>query len=87
MECNESEEKVSVLDAMHFIASSWNAVSQSTVANSFKHCGFKRETASSVGDSTTLINCTLKANAGFADDDFESLNLATTFSECVEVVR
>ncbi|KAK8782047.1 hypothetical protein V5799_016612 [Amblyomma americanum] len=67
---------------MRFIASSWNAVSQSTIANSFKHCGFKRETASSAGDATTSMP--LEADAGFADDDFERLNLTTTFAEYVE---
>ncbi|KAK8757679.1 hypothetical protein V5799_004693 [Amblyomma americanum] len=82
MERNGSERKITVLDAMHFIAGSWNAVSQSTIANSFKHCGFKRETASSAGDATTSMP--LEADAGFADDDFEGLNLATTFAEYVE---
>ncbi|XP_070385712.1 tigger transposable element-derived protein 4-like [Dermacentor albipictus] len=82
MERSESEKKIAVLDAMHFIASSWNAVSQSTIASSFKHCNFKRETASSVEDPTTSMP--LEADAGFTDDNFEGLNLTTIFAEYVE---
>ncbi|XP_065302340.1 tigger transposable element-derived protein 6-like [Dermacentor albipictus] len=82
IKCSESEKKITVLDAMHFIASLWNAALQSAIANSFKHCGFKRETASSAGDATTSMP--LEANAGFTNDDFEGLNLTTTFAEYVE---
>ncbi|KAK8772797.1 hypothetical protein V5799_012667 [Amblyomma americanum] len=82
MEHSESEKKTTVLDAMHFIASSWNAVSQSTIANLFKHRGLKRETASSAGDATTSMP--LEADACFANDDFERLNLTTTFADYVE---
>ncbi|KAL3198602.1 hypothetical protein MRX96_014417 [Rhipicephalus microplus] len=39
MECREEEKKISVLEAMHMIASSWSAVSQTTIANSFKCSG------------------------------------------------
>lgn len=80
------EEKISVLDAMHMIASSWSAVSQSTIANSFRHCGFVRETASTAdastaGDSTSLM----EENASTVDDDdFERLHPSTTFAEFVE---
>ncbi|KAH7978442.1 hypothetical protein HPB49_005519 [Dermacentor silvarum] len=81
MERNELEKKVSVLDVMHFIASLWNAVLRSTIANSFKYCGFKQKTAFSAGNATTSMP--LEANAGFADD-FEGLNHTTTFAEYVE---
>lgn len=68
MKRSEEEKKISVLDAMHMIASSWSAVSQTTVANSFKHCGFVRETASTAGDSITSIN---EDSSAIDEDDFD----------------
>ncbi|KAL3221090.1 hypothetical protein MRX96_029647 [Rhipicephalus microplus] len=81
MKRSEEEKKISVLDAMHMIASSWSAVSQTTVANSFKHCGFVRETASTAGDSITSIN---EDSSAIDEDDFERLNPATMLAEFVE---
>lgn len=85
MERRESGDKVSVLDAMHFLASSWDAVPQSSIANSFKHCGFKREAASSAGDTTPSMDCKLEADVGFVDEDFGGvLDTTATFTEYVE---
>ncbi|KAH7983598.1 hypothetical protein HPB52_013067 [Rhipicephalus sanguineus] len=42
MERKQMATKLSVLDAMHYIASAWDAVTQETIANSFRHCGFTR---------------------------------------------
>lgn len=58
------EEMISVLDATNMITSSLSAVSQSTIANSFKHCGFVRETASIASDSRS----SMEDVATFADD-------------------
>ncbi|KAL1487095.1 hypothetical protein MTO96_046674 [Rhipicephalus appendiculatus] len=77
MERSEEEKKISVLDAMHMIASSWSAVSQSTIANSFKHCGFVRETVSTAGDTTSSME---EDSSAIDDDDFERLNPTTTFA-------
>ncbi|KAL1474557.1 hypothetical protein MTO96_037877 [Rhipicephalus appendiculatus] len=81
MERSEEEKKISVLDAMHMIASSWSAVSQGTIANSLKHCGFVRATVSTAGDSTSSME---EDSSAIDNDDFERLNPATTFAEFVE---
>lgn len=76
------EEKISVVNAMHMITSSLSAVSQSTIANSFKHCGFMRETASIASDSTSSME---EVATSVNNYDFGYLNPATTFAEFVEV--
>lgn len=79
---HSGEEMIFVLDAMHMITSSLSAVSQSTIANSFKHSGFVQETASIASDSTS----SMEDIATSADDyDFGHLNPATTFTKFVEV--
>ncbi|KAL3248218.1 hypothetical protein MRX96_056629 [Rhipicephalus microplus] len=72
MKCSK-EEKISVLDAMHMIATSWSMMSQTTNALSFKHCGFVQETASTADDSTSLMD---EDSSAIDEDDFEHLNLA-----------
>ncbi|KAH8009847.1 hypothetical protein MRX96_000805 [Rhipicephalus microplus] len=81
IERSEEEKEISVLDAIHMIASSWSAVSQTIIANSFKHCGFMRETASTAGDSTSSMDEDLSA---IKDNAFERLNPATTFADFTE---
>lgn len=84
------EEKISILDAMHMISCSLSAVSQSTIANSFKHCGFVPQclnalcivTASIASDSTSSME---KIATPVDDHDFGHLNSATTFTKFVEV--
>ncbi|KAL3234098.1 hypothetical protein MRX96_022843 [Rhipicephalus microplus] len=81
MERSEEEKKISLLDAMHMIASKRSPVSQTTIANSFKHCGFVQEAASTAGDSTSLM---YEDSSAIDANDFEHLNQATTFAEFVE---
>ncbi|KAL3183227.1 hypothetical protein MRX96_034278 [Rhipicephalus microplus] len=68
---------------MHIIASSWSAVSQTTIANSFKHCGFVREATSTAGDSTSSMDEDSSA-IGDDNDDYERLNRATAFAKFVK---
>ncbi|KAL1442478.1 hypothetical protein MTO96_030784 [Rhipicephalus appendiculatus] len=41
MERKQLDRKLSVLDAMHYIASAWDAVTAEAIANSFRHCGYE----------------------------------------------
>ncbi|KAH6947161.1 hypothetical protein HPB50_017234 [Hyalomma asiaticum] len=75
------KEEISVLDAMYIIASSWSTVSESTMTNSFEHCGFMRETAFTAGNFTPSMQ---EDASSIDDDEFESLNPASTFAEFVE---
>ncbi|KAH6946405.1 hypothetical protein HPB50_013239 [Hyalomma asiaticum] len=69
------EEKISVLNAMHMIVSSWSAVSQRTITNSFKHCGFMQETTSIAGNFMPSME---EDGSSINDNDFKSLNPAST---------
>ncbi|KAH8036259.1 hypothetical protein HPB51_021930 [Rhipicephalus microplus] len=75
------EKKISLLAAMQAIASSWSAVSQTTISNSFQHCGFARETVSTAGDSTFSMD---EYSSAIHENDFERLKPAKTFAEFVE---
>ncbi|KAK8776818.1 hypothetical protein V5799_029837, partial [Amblyomma americanum] len=59
---------------MHYIASAWDEVSADTIANSFKHCGFKRSDASPASEAVMLEE---------AEAEFGNLQLPVTFADYV----
>ena len=38
---NDEEAKINVLDALYFLQQAWNSVTQQTIANCYRHAGFK----------------------------------------------
>ncbi|KAH6946028.1 hypothetical protein HPB50_011167 [Hyalomma asiaticum] len=56
MERQQPEKKLTILDAMHYIASAWDAVSSDTIANSFRHCSFKRSDACSTREAAVSVD-------------------------------
>ncbi|KAL1444448.1 hypothetical protein MTO96_029869 [Rhipicephalus appendiculatus] len=74
MERKQMDKKLSVLDAMHYTASAWDAVTPETITDSFRHCGFKRSGACS----------TSEAAVPFDDEpEFGSLELPGCFTDYV----
>ncbi|KAH6939973.1 hypothetical protein HPB50_023003 [Hyalomma asiaticum] len=74
MKCQQFEKKLTILDTMHYIASAWDAVSSDTIANSFRHGGFKRSDACSTSEAAVSV-----------DDkpEFGCLQLPGTFADYV----
>lgn len=73
--------KINILDAICFLCSSWNCVSQQTIANCFRKAGFLNSDVVAVDDNE-------------AEDDFldttwrdlqEKMNLTTSFNDFVSV--
>ena len=38
---NDEEARINVLDALYFLRQAWNSVTQTTIANCYRHAGFK----------------------------------------------
>ena len=56
---NDEEAKINVLDALYFLQQAWNSVTQQTIANCYRHAGFK----------VTDDNSQPDTSADDADDD------------------
>ncbi|KAH7955756.1 hypothetical protein HPB52_003740 [Rhipicephalus sanguineus] len=74
MERKQLDKKLSVLDAMHYIASAWDAVTPETIANSFRHCGFNRSGACSTSEAALPVD---------DEPEFGSLELPGSFADYV----
>ena len=48
--------KISVLDAIQFVAKSWRGVTQQIVANCWRHAGFVKDNAPDHNEAMTLSN-------------------------------
>uniref|UniRef100_A0A224YJK3 Centromere protein B n=1 Tax=Rhipicephalus zambeziensis TaxID=60191 RepID=A0A224YJK3_9ACAR len=68
------DKKLSMLDAMHYIASAWDAVTPETVANSFRYCGFKRSGACSTSEAAVPVHY---------EPEFDSLELPGSITDYV----
>ncbi|KAH7936110.1 hypothetical protein HPB52_018426 [Rhipicephalus sanguineus] len=88
MERKQLDKKLSVLDAMHYIASAWDAVTPETIANSFRHCGFNR-TALPVDDEPEFGS--LELPGSFADyvgaDDDVAVCSEVSLDDIIVTVR
>lgn len=74
-ERDQLDGKLSLLDAMHYIASAWDAVSSDTIASSFRRCGFER---------SDEARCADEAVVSIDDEpDFDALRLPGTFADYV----
>ncbi|XP_037290737.2 tigger transposable element-derived protein 4 [Rhipicephalus microplus] len=95
MERKQMATKLSVLDAMHYIASAWDAVTQETIANSFRHCGFTRSggcfSEAAVLDDDEPEFGRLELPGSFADyvgaDDDVAVCSAVSLDDIIETVR
>ncbi|KAH7951021.1 hypothetical protein HPB52_004271 [Rhipicephalus sanguineus] len=74
MERKKLDKKLSVLDAMHYIASAWDTVTPETIANSFRHCGFNRSGACSTSEAAVPVD---------DEPEFGSLELPGSFVDYV----
>ncbi|KAH7947111.1 hypothetical protein HPB52_007542 [Rhipicephalus sanguineus] len=74
MERKQLDKKLSVLDAMRYIASAWDAVTPETIANSFSHCGFNRGGACSTSEAAVPVD---------DEPEFGSLELPGSFADYV----
>ncbi|KAH7934826.1 hypothetical protein HPB52_001010 [Rhipicephalus sanguineus] len=74
MERKQLDKKLSVLDAMHYIASAWDAVTPETIANPFRHCGFNRSGACSTSEAAVPV---------VDEPEFGSLELPGSFADYV----
>ncbi|KAH7934991.1 hypothetical protein HPB52_002567 [Rhipicephalus sanguineus] len=74
MERKQLDKKLSVLDAMHCIASAWDAVTPETIVNSFRHCGFNRSGACSTSEAAVPVD---------DEPEFGSLELPGSFADYV----
>ncbi|KAH7961476.1 hypothetical protein HPB52_009319 [Rhipicephalus sanguineus] len=95
MERKQMATKLSVLDAMHYIASAWDAVTQETIANFFRHCGFTRSggcfSEAAVLDDDEPEFGHLELPGSFADyvgaDDDVAVCSAVSLDDIIETVR
>ncbi|KAH7975829.1 hypothetical protein HPB52_005635 [Rhipicephalus sanguineus] len=96
MERKQLDKKLSVLDAMHYIASAWDAVTPETIANSFRHCGFSRSGACSTSEAALPVDDepefgSLELPGSFADyvgaDDDVAVCSEVSLDDIIETVR
>ncbi|KAH7976898.1 hypothetical protein HPB52_021475 [Rhipicephalus sanguineus] len=96
MERKQLDKKLSVLDAMHYIASAWDAVTPETIANSFRHCGFNRCGACSTSEAAVPVDDepefgSLELPGSFADyvgaDDNVAVCSEVSLDDIIETVR
>ncbi|KAH7969710.1 hypothetical protein HPB52_021592 [Rhipicephalus sanguineus] len=96
MERKQLDKKLSVLDAMHCIASAWDAVTPETIANSFRHCGFNRSGACSTSEAAVPVDDELEFGSlelpgSFADyvgaDDDVTVCSEVSLDDIIETVR
>ncbi|KAH7969088.1 hypothetical protein HPB52_014562 [Rhipicephalus sanguineus] len=96
MERKQLDKKLSVLDAMHYIASAWDAVTPETIANSFRHCGFNRSGACSTSEAAVPVDDepefgSLELPGSFADyvgaDDDVAVCSEVSLDDIIETVR
>lgn len=96
MERKQLDKKLSVLDAMHYIASAWDAVTPETIANSFRHCGFNRSGACSTSEAALPVDDepefgSLELPGSFADyvgaDDDVAVCSEVSLDDIIETVR
>ncbi|KAH7983586.1 hypothetical protein HPB52_012991 [Rhipicephalus sanguineus] len=96
MERKQLDKKLSVLDAMHYIASAWDAVTPETIANSFRHCGFNRSGACSTSEAALPVDDepefgSLELPGSFADyvgaDDDVAVCSEVSLDDVIETVR
>ncbi|KAL3203806.1 hypothetical protein MRX96_041722 [Rhipicephalus microplus] len=74
MECKQLDKKLSVLDAMHYIASAWDAITPETIVNCFRHCGFNRSGACSTSEAAVPVD---------EEPEFGNLELPGSFADYV----
>ncbi|KAH7961742.1 hypothetical protein HPB52_011858 [Rhipicephalus sanguineus] len=96
MEHKQLDKKLPVLDAMHYIASAWDAVTPETIANSFRHCGFNRSGACSTSEAALPVDDepefgSLELPGSFADyvgaDDDVAVCSEASLDDIIETVR
>ncbi|KAH7936405.1 hypothetical protein HPB52_023110 [Rhipicephalus sanguineus] len=96
MERKQLDKKLSVLDAMHYIASAWNTSTPETIANSFRHCGFNRSGACSTSEAAVPVDDepefgSLELPGSFADyvgaDDDVAVCSEVSLDDIIETVR
>ncbi|KAH7972904.1 hypothetical protein HPB52_018518 [Rhipicephalus sanguineus] len=96
MERKQLDKKLSVLDAMHYIASAWDAVTPETITNSFRHCGFNRSGACSTSEAAVPVDdepefSSLELPGSFADyvgaDDDVAVCSEVSLDDIIETVR
>ncbi|KAH7968718.1 hypothetical protein HPB52_010803 [Rhipicephalus sanguineus] len=96
MERKQLDKKLSVLDAMHYSASAWDAVTPETIANSFRHCGFNRSGACSTSEAALPVDDepefgSLELPGSFADyvgaDDDVAVCSEVSLDDIIETVR
>ncbi|KAH7981848.1 hypothetical protein HPB52_001267 [Rhipicephalus sanguineus] len=96
MERKQLDKKLSVLDAMHYIASAWDTVTPETIANSFRHCGFNRSDDCSTSEAALPVDDepefgSLELPGSFADyvgaDDDVAVCSEVSLDDIIETVR
>ncbi|KAH8030886.1 hypothetical protein HPB51_012226 [Rhipicephalus microplus] len=96
MECKQLDKKLSVLDAVHYIASAWDAITPETIVNCFRHCGFNRRGACSTSEAAVPVDDepefgNLELPGSFADyigaDDNVAVCSAVSLDDIMETVR
>ncbi|KAL3196530.1 hypothetical protein MRX96_045174 [Rhipicephalus microplus] len=96
MERKQLDKKLPVLDAMHYIASAWDAITPETIVNCFRHCGFKRSGACSTSEAAVPVDDEpefgdLELPGSFADyvgaDDDVAVCSAVLLDDIIQIVR
>ncbi|KAH8022886.1 hypothetical protein HPB51_006244 [Rhipicephalus microplus] len=96
MERKHLDKKLSVLDAMHYIASAWYAIMPETIVNCFRHCGFNRSGACSTSEAAVPVDDepefgNLELPGSFADyvgaDNYVAVCSAVSLDDIIETVR
>ncbi|KAH8024227.1 hypothetical protein HPB51_022330 [Rhipicephalus microplus] len=96
MKHKQLDKKLSVLDAMHYIASAWDAITPETIVNCFRHCSFNRSGACSTSEAAVPVDDkpefgNLELPASFADyvgaDDDVAVCSAVSLDDIIETVH
>ncbi|KAL3209698.1 hypothetical protein MRX96_037858 [Rhipicephalus microplus] len=95
MERKQSGKKLSVLDAMHYIASAWDAIPPETIVYCFRHCDFNRSGACSTSEAAVPVDDepefgNLELPGSFADyvgADDVAVCSAVSLDDIIETVR
>ncbi|KAH8019881.1 hypothetical protein HPB51_022982 [Rhipicephalus microplus] len=74
MKRKQLNKKISVLDAMHYIASALDAIFPETIVNCFRHCGFNRSGACSTSEAAVPVD---------DEPEFGNLELPVSFADYV----
>ncbi|KAH8026336.1 hypothetical protein HPB51_020042 [Rhipicephalus microplus] len=74
MERKQLDKKLSMLDAMHYIASAWDAITPETIVNCFRHCGINRSGACSTSEAAVPVD---------DEPEFGNLELPGSFADYV----